>query len=155
MAEKGLKEIVIDGMSTDDLSAVVEIERLSCNMPWSESLFFNEVKNPKSISRVARINGKVAGYLCASSVLDEGHILNVAVHPNFRKIGIASALINDIIEQMKSNDCRSVFLEVRASNEDARRMYERLNFEVIGIRKNYYGSPVEDAVIMVLRLKEK
>ncbi len=154
MAEELLKDIVIDDMVAEDIPAVIEIERMSCNMPWSEALFFNEIKNPGSIPRVARSNGKAAGYICANTILDEGHILNLAVHPGLRRIGIASALISDVIARLSSMDCRAVFLEVRISNEDARRMYERFNFKEIGVRKNYYGAPVEDAVVMVLKLRE-
>jgi [ribosomal protein S18]-alanine N-acetyltransferase len=155
MEETGLNPFVLDGMKEEDLPYVVEIENSSCAVPWSESLFFNELKNPKSIPLVARTtNGKVAGYLCASRIIDEGHILNLAVHPDFRKKGVASALIGEIVEQLRNEECRSIFLEVRISNSSARSIYERFGFTVLGIRKNYYGSPEEDALIMVLRLKE-
>jgi ribosomal-protein-alanine N-acetyltransferase len=151
---KEIGGLVLDDMRTSDLAEVVEIERTSCTLPWSESLFFNEIQNPRSVPRVARKEGRVAGYLCANQILDEGHILNLAVHPELRRTGIASALITDMIDRLRGEGCRFIFLEVRDSNKEAKEIYEQFNFKVIGIRKNYYVSPVEDAVVMVLRMEE-
>ena len=154
MEGKEIGGLVLDDMRTSDLAEVVEIERTSCTLPWSESLFFNEIQNPRSMPRVARKEGRVAGYLCASQILDEGHILNLAVHPELRRTGIASALITDMIDRLRNEGCRFIFLEVRDSNREAKEIYEQFNFKVIGIRKNYYVSPVEDAVVMVLRMED-
>lgn len=154
MAGEALGEIVLDDMRISDLAEVVEIERASCTLPWSESLFFNEIENTRSLPRVARKDGKVVGYLCASHLLDEGHILNLAVHPGLRRSGIASSLIGDMIDRLKGEGCRFLFLEVRASNTEAKEIYEKFSFKVIGTRKNYYTSPAEDAVVMVLRMEE-
>jgi len=153
MVKKELSEIVIDDMKVEDLPEIVSIENASFKTPWSETLFYNEICKTIAVSRVAKIDGKVAGYLCANVILDEGHILNLSVHPEFRRLGIASSLIKEMIGIMREKDCRSVFLEVRISNEQARRMYEKFGFTLLGTRKNYYISPVEDAVIMVLRLR--
>ena len=152
MVGKALMAICLDGMKVEDIPEIVSIENASFTTPWSETLFYNETRKTIAISRVARIDGRVAGYLCANVILDEGHILNLAVHPQYRRLGIASSLIKEMIEIMRDRDCRSVFLEVRASNEQARIMYEKFGFSLLGTRKNYYISPVEDAVIMVLRL---
>ena len=141
-------------MTVDDLQAVLEIERSSFTTPWSETSFFNEIKNPRSIAKVVRLGGRIAGYLCASRIIDEGHILTFAVHPEFRNRGIATALIRDILEQLEGEGCRFVFLEVRASNSDARKMYEKFGFRELGVRKNYYVTPVEDGVVMVLKFSE-
>ena len=155
MVGQKLNEIIIDDMKISHLPEVVEIERASCTMPWSESLFYNEIQNPRSIPKVARRNDQVIGYVCANRIMDEGHILNLAVHPDYRKLGIATALVEDMIGLLMHDDCRYLFLEVRASNEGAKRVYEKLNFKFLGIRKNYYISPVEDAVIMVLKLVDE
>ncbi len=152
MVGKELKGIVIGDMKVEDLPEIVGIENASFKTPWSETLFYNEICKSIAVSRVAKIDGKVAGYLCANVVLDEGHILNLAVHPEYRSLGIASSLIREMIGTMRERDCRSVFLEVRVSNEQARSMYEKFGFSLLGTRKNYYILPVEDAVIMVLRL---
>jgi len=151
MVSRHVKEVIIDEMKIGDLQEVVEIERASCTMPWSESLFYNEIQNPRSLSLVARKYGKVVGYICANRIMDEGHVLNLAVHPEHRKLGIATALVEEMIGLLRQDECRFLFLEVRASNDRAKKIYEKLNFALLGIRKNYYVSPVEDAVIMVLK----
>jgi len=151
---KKIKGMVIDDLKESDLPEVVAIEAVSFKMPWSEVLFYNEIHNPRSVSKVARVNERIAGYVCANQIIDEGHILNLAVHPEFRESGIASALVEYVIDYLKENNCRFIFLEVRVSNEIARKMYGKFDFEVIGIRKNYYVTPVEDAVIMVLKMEE-
>ncbi|MGE5299404.1 MAG: ribosomal protein S18-alanine N-acetyltransferase [Acidobacteriota bacterium] len=154
MVGEGLTDIVIGDMETGDLPSVLEIERASFAMPWSETSFFNELKNPRSISRAARRDGRVTGYIFASRILDEGHILDLAVHPDFRRQGIASALVTHVIEHLREEGVRFIFLEVRESNVPAIKMYEQFGFEEIGIRKNYYVYPDEDAVIMCLKFGE-
>jgi ribosomal-protein-alanine N-acetyltransferase len=151
MVPEKLKDLTISTMTIDDLQGVLEIERSSFTTPWSEISFFNEIKNSRSIAKVARLEGRIAGYLCSSRIIDEGHILTFAVHPEFRKRGIASALIGDTLDQLRREGCRFAFLEVRASNGGARKIYEKFGFRELGIRKNYYLSPVEDGVVMVLK----
>ena len=147
------KDIVFEDMVTADIPAVLEIERASFTTPWSETSFFNELKKPGSFVKVAKKDGKVVGYVCGGWIIDEGHILDIAIHPEYRRLGIASALVSLIIERLKEEGCRFIFLEVRASNDYAKKMYEKFGFEVLGTRKNYYVSPAEDAVIMVLKLR--
>ncbi len=152
MVRKALSGIVFQKMKAEDLPEVLAIETASFKTPWTEPLFYNEICKNIALSRVAKINNKVAGYLCANLIIDEGHILNLAVHPEYRGQGVASCMIGEMIEIMKDNSCRSVFLEVRASNEGARTIYKKFGFTLLSTRKNYYISPVEDAVVMVLRL---
>lgn len=152
MVRKELNGIVIDDMKVEDLPEIVGIETASFKTPWSETLFYNEIFKTIAVSRVAKIDGRVVGYLCANIIIDEGHILNLAVHPQYRGLGIGSLLIKEMIGLTRDRNCRSVFLEVRVSNEQAKKMYEKFGFSLLGTRKNYYISPVEDAVVMVLRL---
>lgn len=166
MVRKELREIVIDDMRISDLPEVLKIEAASFTLPWSAPLFNNEICNPRSITKVAVLNSSsrgiginglnrfVVGYICADQVLDEGHILNLAVDRKFRRLGIASALVSYIINYLKNNGCKYIFLEVRISNEVAKKMYEKFNFRVLGIRKSYYVSPVEDGVVTALKLEE-
>jgi ribosomal-protein-alanine N-acetyltransferase len=152
MVRKKLSGIVIDFMRGEDLPEVLAIETNSFKTPWSENLFRNEIFKTISLTRVTKINGKVVGYLCVNVIIDEGHILNLAVHKEYRGLGIASFMISEALDIMKNDNCRSIFLEVRVSNEEARKMYEKFGFTLLATRKNYYVSPVEDALIMVLRL---
>ena len=152
MGRKELSDMVINEMKVEDLPEIVAIETASFETPWSETLFYNEIFKAIAVSRVARINGRVAGYLCANMIIDEGHILNLAVHPDYRGHGIASRLLKHMIDDMRDSNCRSIFLEVRTSNENALKMYAKFGFTLLGTRKAYYVSPVEDAVVMVLRL---
>ena len=155
MVGEGLDRIgntfVIGDMVTADIPAILEIEQASFTTPWSETSFFNELKKPGSFLKVAKKGGRIVGYICGAWIIDEGHVLDLAVHPEYRRLGIASALVSLSIERLKEEGCRFVFLEVRASNDYAKTMYEKFGFEVLGTRKNYYVSPAEDAVIMVLK----
>jgi ribosomal-protein-alanine N-acetyltransferase len=155
MVGKELSGFIADDMRVEDLPEVLAIEKASFQTPWSADLFSAEIRKPISVVRVVKKNGRVVGYLCSNIVLDEGHILNLAVHPEFRRHGIASRLIGEMLDIMAESSCRSVFLEVRISNEEARKMYEKFGFGLLATRRNYYVSPVEDAVVMVLRFAGK
>ncbi|MDA8434168.1 MAG: ribosomal protein S18-alanine N-acetyltransferase, partial [Nitrospiraceae bacterium] len=109
-------------------------------------------KNPRSIMRAARSGERIIGYVCVSRILDEGHFLDLAVHPEFRRHGVGAALVSHAVARLADEGCKFVYLEVRASNEAAARLYEKFGFERIGLRKNYYTSPGEDGVMMRLRL---
>ncbi len=155
MVREGLnqacQDIIVEDSAADDLAAIIEIERMSFSTPWSETSFFNEMKKPKSFLKVAKKGGKVVGYICCGWIIDEGHILDVAIHPEYRRRSIASMLVSLGIESLREEGCRFVFLEVRSANKPAARMYSKFGFEIIGTRKDYYTSPVEDAVIMMLK----
>jgi len=146
------KGLTIRAMRESDLPSVVAIERLSFSTPWSETSFFNEIYKRHSTAKVFVAGERVIGYMCANQIADEGHILNLAVHPDFRGRGIANTLVKNILEELKENACRFLYLEVRASNNVARKLYEGFGFSIVGTRKEYYTEPKEDAVIMMLRL---
>ncbi|MBI5188913.1 MAG: ribosomal protein S18-alanine N-acetyltransferase [Nitrospirae bacterium] len=139
-------------MHESDIPEVLEIERMSFTTPWSEAVFYNEIYRPFSITRVAFAGEKLVGYICANQIIDEGHILNLAVHPDYRRRSIASTLVEGILKELKDCECRVLYLEVRISNHAARKLYEGFGFKVVGIRKCYYVSPIEDAVIMMLEM---
>ena len=145
------EDIIIEDMKPSDLPAIVEIEKVSFTTPWSEISFFNELKKPRSFLKVAKKGGEIVGYICAGWISDEGHVLDVAIHPGYRRHGIATTLVSLAIGRLKEEGCRFVFLEVRESNGPAKEMYGKFGFELLGTRKNYYVSPSEDAVIMVLK----
>ncbi|HTZ18187.1 MAG TPA: ribosomal protein S18-alanine N-acetyltransferase [Dissulfurispiraceae bacterium] len=144
--------VVIRDMLPEDVPDAVVIERSSFTMAWSENSFYSEVYGRYSITRVAAIKGRAAGYVIARIILDEGHLLDLAVHPGFRRMGVARMLLEDVIRGLRINRCRAFYLEVRESNAAARGLYENMGFTIIGTRKTYYKNPVEDACIMMLEL---
>jgi len=143
-------DIIIERMTDRDLPEVLAIEAASFSKPWSTTLFMEEIVNPSALPMVARRDGRIAGYLCAGMVVDEGHILDLAVAPAFRRQGVAGLLMRVVLDRLRTRGCRSVFLEVRVSHSGVISFYEKSGFRVIQTRKCYYVSPVEDAVIMVL-----
>ena len=139
-----------------DLPRILEIERLAFAQPWSLDSFRRELLLPFSRIMVAVDGqsdavGEPAGFLCRWLVADECHILNVAVHPERRRGGIATALMIEAVGEAKTKSIRLVTLEVRRSNVAARSLYRKLNFNERRLRANYYG-PGEDAIVMELNL---
>ncbi len=141
-------------MAPGDLKDVLEIERLSFPEPWSRAQFEREFLNPVSCQFAACLSSegkeKVAGYIIFWIVYGEAHILNIAVHPDFRRRGIAKGLLNYSLDLMRERGVCEVYLEVRRSNAAALNLYRSAGFEKIYIRRNYYGD--EDAVVMRLFL---
>jgi ribosomal-protein-alanine N-acetyltransferase len=142
-------------MRAQDLRQILEIERRSFDNPWSSALFLQELRIPFSRIMVIRPAGSsdepIVGYLCRWFVADEIHILNVAVHPDYRGRGIAALLVERALQEGERGRADAVTLEVRRSNEAARRLYAAFHFEEVGVRRNYYGRG-EDALIMRLVL---
>jgi len=136
-------------MQSRDIKTIMEIEQSSFTAPWSELSFFNEVYHANSLAKVALLDNSVVGYICTRHVLDEGHILNLAVHKDFRRRGIATELMQRVLEELKEKGCRLLYLEVRVSNIDAIKFYERFGFKVASFRRKYYSSPNEDAALMM------
>src|SRR5512139_330673 len=145
--------MIIRDMEAADLPAVLEIERQSFTTPWSETSFLNEIHNRRSIARVAQQDDILVGYICLKVILDEGHLLDLAIHPSHRQKGVARALFVDALEEIRTMSCSSLYLEVRVSNTAALSLYEKLGFRHVGTRRGYYGSPPEDGAVMVLDLK--
>ncbi len=144
-------KIKIRDLEERDLSYVVEIAKQSFTIPWSLKSFKKELSCDSSILKVAEIEGEIVGYAVFRRVLDEVELLSVAVSPPFRRKGIATKLIKETLKEIK-DAIKACFLEVRVSNEGAIRLYEKLGFLKIGIRKKYYFFPEEDAIIMRLKI---
>ena len=126
----------------------VAIEELCFSDPWSENAFKDSLSNPYSHFKVWEEGGKVAGYIGFYALSGEGSITNVAVHPDFRKKGIGEALVKEIVALGKSLCLEYITLEVRVSNTPAKKLYSKCGFEEVGLRKNFYTKPKEDAIIM-------
>ena len=135
-------------MTADHVSQVAQLEKLCFRDPWSENSVSSELNNPLSLWLVAVEGEKVAGYVGSQSVMGESDMMNVAVHPDFRRQGIGERLILDLIDQLNQRGNHSLTLEVRASNVSAIALYRKLGFEQVGLRKNYYRNPKEDALIL-------
>lgn len=132
------------------LSKIAELEKECFSQPWNENMLLESYENGTHFF-VALRNGVVAGYIGVSCILDEGYITNVAVFPKYRRKGVATALLNRVFSLGSDEALSFVTLEVRASNQNAISLYERLGFKLEGRRKNFYESPREDALIMTKR----
>jgi ribosomal-protein-alanine N-acetyltransferase len=133
-----------------DLAAIESIERASYPTPWSRSMFASELAKPSSISLGAfsTADGELVGYLIISRYVDAWHVMNVAVAPDWRRRGVARALLERLFALTANDGRRGYTLEVRVSNTTAIRLYERLGFRSRGIRRAYYTDNREDALIM-------
>lgn len=145
--------IVIREMSEEDIEGVLTVERESFSTPWTKRLFYDELLNPHTIYFICCFDGTVAGYGGMWHVLDEGQITNIAVKKEFRRRGIGSKILDEIIRWSGKNNINVIELEVREGNSGALALYEKYGFKAVGKRKNYYRNPLEDAVLMDLRLK--
>ena len=147
--------IVLRDMHRDDLPVVLEIERRSFAQPWSRGFFEKELATPFARLVVAVEEAgprpRVVGYTCRWRVTDEVHLLNVAVHPEHRGLGHGREMVTAVIAEAQGARARVVYLEVRAGNVVARRLYRQLGFRDLGLRRGYYG-PGQDAIVMELRL---
>jgi ribosomal-protein-alanine N-acetyltransferase len=147
--------ITIERMKKDDLDQVLAIEQESFSQPWSRNLFLSEIRSVTvSTLLVALANDpavrRVTGYIVYWNVEDEMHILNLAVTSAFRRQGIARRLVLSGLLRAYERGARRAFLEVRASNLGAQKLYSGLGFTGSLMRRNYYDAPVEDALIMTL-----
>lgn len=130
-----------------DLPQVIAIERRAFPTPWSLAMFVLELSKPSGICLAARHDGVVRGYLICSRYDTVWHIMNVAVDPDERRRGVATALIGELLERV-DDDAARFTLEVRRSNEAAIALYQRFAFKAAGTRRRYYQDNGEDALIM-------
>lgn len=138
----------ITNMTAAHVSSVAELEKVCFSAPWSENSVASELNNPLALWLVAVENDRLAGYIGSQSVEGEADVMNVAVHPDFRRRGIAEELCRQLVSVLNERDVHRLTLEVRASNAPAIALYEKLGFTLVGRRPNYYRHPKEDALIM-------
>ena len=147
--------VTLRPMQRSDLDAVLAIEERAFPQPWSRNFFEKELGAPQACCTVA-VRGddghtELVGYTVSWRVLDELHLLNVAVHADHRGGAIGRRLVEHVLASARATRGRVVYLEVRAGNVSARRLYRRLGFRDLGVRRAYYG-PGQDAIVMELRL---
>lgn len=131
------------------IGQIAELEKSCIPGGWSENAFEQALGNPNALIFAAVWGGEVLGFLNGSYVLDEAELLNIAVSEKHRKSGIAGKLVTAFENQLRKLGVKTVYLEVRESNAPARGLYEKYGFTQNGLRKNYYRSPVENAVLMM------
>jgi [ribosomal protein S18]-alanine N-acetyltransferase len=149
-------QVEIRRMVKKDLDEVLAIERMSFPTPWSRNLFEQEFLLPHAHLLTAAEGThphQVRGYLCFWLVADETHILNLAVHPEWRRQGLAARLLAYVVEFSRAKGAEEIFLEVRRSNHGAISLYRRFHFQPRGIRPRYYRDSGEDAILMALHLE--
>ena len=140
--------IEIREMKAQDVPQIAELERICFSDPWSAQSIATELDNSLSCWLVATDGEKVVGYVGSQTVLDGSDMMNIAVAPDFRRKGLAEALVNALIDCLRQRKSRCLILEVRVSNTPAITLYGKLGFVEIGRRKNYYRNPKEDALIL-------
>ncbi len=135
-------------MDAGHVPQVAELERICFADPWSEKSVASELDNKWALWLVALEGDAVVGYIGSQTAVDETDVMNVAVHPDHRRKGIAEALIKRLVSELKARGSHALMLEVRNSNVSAISLYEKLGFLQVGLRKNYYRNPKEDARIL-------
>lgn len=141
-------EVEVRNLNFNDLDAVVEIERICFSSPWSKESLAKELLNQLAYYQCSTVDHIVVGYMGMWKICDEGHITNVAVLPEYRNKGIATMLMNKMIDVCKCSEIYNLTLEVRESNIGAISLYEKFGFLSAGKRPNYYQKPNESAIIM-------
>lgn len=138
-------------MNEEDLPLVIEIENICYPNPWRLSSFKGEIEN-RPISNpyviIYRPLEKIIGYIIYWHIRNEVQISNIAISPDYRQLGVGEGVLRKVLLDMRHKSAEFVFLEVRPSNLAARRLYEKLGFTILGLRKGYYRNPSEDAIIM-------
>ena len=140
--------MIITNMTSVHVAQVAALEKICFSDPWSENSVASELENELALWLVALDGDTVVGYIGSQTVCGETDMMNVAVHPDHRRRGIAENLIDSLIRELKKRDSHSLTLEVRASNAPAIALYEKMGFSQAGLRKNYYRNPKEDALIL-------
>jgi [ribosomal protein S18]-alanine N-acetyltransferase len=146
---KLLNDYIISDMNIENIDDVVNIEQLSFRIQWSKDAFKMEIeKNKCAKYRVLLKEDKVIAYGGMWIVVDEAHITNIAVHPDYRGIGLGNAIVEDMINLARSLNILAMTLEVRISNTPSIKLYSKYGFKEVAKRKEYYTDTKEDAIIM-------
>ncbi|OCA88704.1 ribosomal-protein-alanine N-acetyltransferase [Bacillus sp. FJAT-27225] len=140
-------------MKEEDLDQIMIIEKESFTLPWSREAFYNELHhNQYAVYFVVEDKGEVIGYCGVWIVVDEAHVTNIALLPQFRGMRLGEALLRKVMDLSRQMGATSMTLEVRVSNTPARSLYKKLGFQEGGIRKKYYTDNGEDGIVMWVKL---
>ncbi|MBQ6992602.1 MAG: ribosomal protein S18-alanine N-acetyltransferase [Clostridia bacterium] len=144
--------IQIHKMTIQDLNQISNILNTEFDDFWNENLLKSEIENPNSKCIIAKSNDEIVGFACIWKAVDDIHITNIVVKKIYRKQGIGSLLLKELIKISNNENVTSITLEVKASNLPAQNLYQKYGFKVLGRRKKYYNG-TEDAIIMTKDLK--
>ena len=147
-----MKSFTISKLLSSHLEGVAELERLCFAEPWSQQSLALLLQNANLGVIALNEDGAPIGYGGLLTVLDEGQITNIAVHPDHRSKGVGKAILKEIICESKKRGIRDLSLEVRQSNLPAKALYQSHGFEIAGVRKGFYRHPTEDGLVMILSL---
>ena len=154
MAELATQYNILE-LAEEDLNEIIEIENISFKSPWPREVFEMEFKNKRAYNIVCKNErGDLIGYCLSWLIYDEVHILKVAVNEDYRNLGIGRKLIVNTLEYFITKGANHAILEVRLDNYSAISLYEKLGFENLRIRKNYYRETGDDALVMLLDLEK-
>lgn len=140
--------MMIEKMTQVHVAQIAQLEKLCFSDPWSEKSIATELDCRLSCWLVALEGEQVIGYVGSQTVIDESDMMNIAVHPDHRRRGVAEALVENLSDALRQRGSKALTLEVRISNDPAIRLYEKLGFAQVGKRPNYYRNPKEDALIL-------
>lgn len=152
--EKIQSTVTIREMTEDDINSIAELEKECFSEPWSETSLRDELTNETARFYVLRDGNNLLGYIGANNICNEVYITNVAVNSECRGKGYGKILVNHLIKQSEAERAFFITLEVRKSNENAIKLYEKCGFKLIGERKNFYSKPTEDALIYTYYIEE-
>lgn len=148
-----MNDIIIRKAAEEDVPAIAEIEKASIPQPWSESAFADALTQENAVTLVAEADGEIAGFITGVFLFDNADIYSVATAEQYRKKGIGGKLLQAFFDTLPT-EVEAVGLEVRESNSAAISLYEKYGFERVGLRKNFYEQPRENAVLYTKQLQK-
>ncbi len=148
-----MSDIIIRKAVAEDVSAIADIEKASIPQPWSEAAFVEAITQENAVTLVAEIDGAIAGFITGVFLFDNSDIYSVATAEQHRKKGIGGKLLTAFFDTLPS-EVETVGLEVRESNLAAIALYEKYGFERVGMRKNFYEQPRENAILYTKQLRK-
>lgn len=148
-----MSEIIVKKAEFSDVLKIAEIERASIPQPWSEAAFAAALADEKTVTLAAFCGDILCGFITGVYLLDTADIYSVAVSSEYRKKGVGKRLLEEFFSALP-DEVKNVCLEVRESNFPAIKLYEKLGFECVGLRKNFYQDPRENAVLMTKKLRD-
>ena len=140
--------MIIEKMNASHVPQIAELEKVCFADPWSVTSIETELTSRLSLWLVAMEGDTLVGYVGSQTVIDESDVMNIAVHPDYRRQGIGEALLETLADALREKGSRGLTLEVRVSNTPAVSLYKKAGFLQVGLRKNYYRNPKEDALIL-------